>query len=48
MSILTSLHVEHGITLIMITHELRVARYCQRIIRIEDGLIKSEETVTNN
>jgi putative ABC transport system ATP-binding protein len=48
MSLLTSLHAIHGITLIMITHELRIARYCQRIIHIEDGLIKSEETVVPN
>jgi putative ABC transport system ATP-binding protein len=48
MSILTSLHTEHGITLVMITHELRIAHHCQRVIHIEDGLIKSEETVTQN
>ena len=48
MSILTHLHAEQGITLVMITHELRIARYCQRIIHIEDGLIKSEEKVTPN
>ena len=47
MSILTSLHAQQGITLVMITHELRIARHCQRIIHIEDGLIKSEEKVTH-
>jgi ABC-type lipoprotein export system ATPase subunit len=43
MAILTSLHQEQGITLVMITHEARIARYCQRIIHIEDGQIQSEE-----
>lgn len=45
MSILTSLHREQGITLIMITHEARIAHYCQRIIHIEDGQIQSEENL---
>jgi len=43
MAILTSLHKEQGITLVMITHEARIAHYCQRIIHIEDGQIQSEE-----
>ena len=45
MSILTSLHTEKGITLVMITHELNVARYCQRIIHFQDGQIVNEEKV---
>ena len=45
MTILTNLHKEQGITLVMITHESRIAHYCQRIIHIEDGLIQSEETL---
>ena len=45
MTILTNLHVEQGITLVMITHEARIARYCQRIIHIEDGQIQSEENL---
>ena len=45
MSILTSLHSEHGITLVMITHEANIARYCQRIIHIKDGEVVVEETV---
>lgn len=43
MEILTGLHKEKEITLIMITHESKIAHYCQRIIHIEDGLIESEE-----
>jgi len=45
MSILTSLHSEYGMTMIMITHDSRIANYCQRIIHIEDGQIKSEERI---
>jgi putative ABC transport system ATP-binding protein len=43
MSILTSLHVEKNITLIMITHDPNIAHYCQRIVHIQDGQIISEE-----
>jgi putative ABC transport system ATP-binding protein len=43
MSILTSLHDEQNITVVMITHDPNVASYCQRIIHIQDGQIESEE-----
>jgi len=43
MEILSNLHTEHNITLIMITHDPNIARYCQRIVHIQDGQIKSEE-----
>ncbi|OGO24728.1 MAG: macrolide ABC transporter ATP-binding protein [Chloroflexi bacterium RBG_16_51_9] len=43
--ILTSLHAEQGITLVMITHELNVARHCQRIIHFSDGQVVKEEKV---
>jgi putative ABC transport system ATP-binding protein len=43
MSILTKLHTEQNITLVMITHDPNVARYCQRIVHIEDGQVLSEE-----
>jgi putative ABC transport system ATP-binding protein len=43
MSILTSLHKEQNVTLVMITHDPNIARYCQRIVHIEDGLITREE-----
>ncbi len=43
MSILTNLHNEQNITLVMITHDPNVAHYCQRIIHIQDGQIISEE-----
>ncbi|MFH0914774.1 MAG: ABC transporter ATP-binding protein [Chloroflexota bacterium] len=44
-SILTSLHAEQGITLVVITHDLDVAHHCQRIIHISDGQIAREERV---
>ncbi|MBN1189239.1 MAG: ABC transporter ATP-binding protein [Dehalococcoidales bacterium] len=43
MSILVDLHSEQNITLVMITHDPNIARYCQRIVQIEDGQIVSEE-----
>jgi putative ABC transport system ATP-binding protein len=45
MSILTSLHTEQDITLVMITHEADIAHHCQRIIYLKDGRVISEETV---
>jgi putative ABC transport system ATP-binding protein len=45
MNVLTGLHAEQNITLVMITHDPNVARYCERIIHIEDGQVLSEEKV---
>lgn len=44
-SILTSLHAEHAITLVMVTHEDNIAHRCQRIIHLMDGQVTAEETV---
>ena len=44
-SILTRLHGEQGITLVMITHDANIAYHCQRIINIRDGQIVGEEKV---
>jgi putative ABC transport system ATP-binding protein len=43
MAILTGLHAEQHITLVMITHDPGVAHRCQRIIHLKDGGIESEE-----
>jgi putative ABC transport system ATP-binding protein len=43
MSILTDLHKEQNITLVMITHDPNTAHYCQRIIHVQDGLVLNEE-----
>jgi len=42
-SILTALHAEKGITLLMITHDANIAHHCQRIIHIKDGQVEAEE-----
>lgn len=42
-SILTSLHEEKGITLLMVTHDANIAQHCQRIIHVKDGEIIGEE-----
>jgi putative ABC transport system ATP-binding protein len=41
-TILTSLHAEQGITLVMITHDSGIAHYCQRTIFIRDGQVVTE------
>jgi len=38
-SILTSLHAEQGITVLMVTHDANIAHHCQRIIQLKDGEI---------
>jgi len=43
MNILSNLHAEQNITLIMITHDPNIAHYCQRVIHIQDGQIMREE-----
>jgi putative ABC transport system ATP-binding protein len=43
-SILTSLHAEQGITLLVVTHDASIARNCQRIIHLKDGEIIAEES----
>jgi len=44
-SILTTLHNEQGITLIIVTHETDIAHQCQRIIHLKDGQVVVEEAV---
>jgi putative ABC transport system ATP-binding protein len=44
-SILTTLHGEQGITLVVITHESNIAHQCQRIIHLKDGQVIAKERV---
>jgi putative ABC transport system ATP-binding protein len=44
-SILTTLHAEQGITLVVVTHETNIANNCQRIIHLKDGRVVAEEMV---
>jgi len=45
LSILTSLHNEQDITMVIITHDQNIAHHCQRIVHLKDGQVISEETV---
>jgi len=45
LSILTSLHNEQDITMVIITHDQNIAHHCQRIVHLKDGQVVSEETV---
>jgi putative ABC transport system ATP-binding protein len=41
LELLSELHAE-GLTLIMVTHDERVADHCQRIVRLADGCVESD------
>ena len=42
MELLRSLNVDHGITVLMVTHEPDMAAYARRIVRFVDGRIESD------
>jgi putative ABC transport system ATP-binding protein len=42
MNLLLSLNQEHGLTLVIVTHDPTIAAQTQRVIRLRDGLIESE------
>lgn len=44
MEIFTNLVREHGITVILVTHEQEVAEYADRVVRMRDGRIVSDST----
>jgi putative ABC transport system ATP-binding protein len=48
MELLTRLNTDHGITVILVTHENEVAAYAKRIITVRDGLIASDEPNRRN
>ncbi len=37
MDLLLQLHAEHGVTILIITHDVKIARQCERQLRINDG-----------
>ncbi len=47
MGILQRLNRERGITVILVTHDPRIAGYADRILHIFDGLIERDEAVAN-
>jgi putative ABC transport system ATP-binding protein len=34
-----------GMTVVMVTHELDIARYCRRVVIMRDGLVRSDEFI---
>jgi ABC-type lipoprotein export system ATPase subunit len=46
LSMLQELHAE-GRTVVVVTHDNRVAQHAERIIRIADGLVVSDERVAD-
>ena len=42
MDLLVSLNKEQGITVIMVTHEPKMARYADRVVKFVDGLVDSD------
>jgi putative ABC transport system ATP-binding protein len=42
MDLLVALNVEHGITVLMVTHEPDMAAYAKRVVHFVDGLIESD------
>jgi putative ABC transport system ATP-binding protein len=45
MGILQRLNAEQGMTIVMVTHELDIARYAQRMIVFKDGLVIEDRAV---
>jgi len=45
MAIFQPLNREHGITVILVTHELDIAQHARRIISMRDGVIEKDEQV---
>ncbi|MCC6489799.1 MAG: ABC transporter ATP-binding protein [Candidatus Hydrogenedentes bacterium] len=42
MELLTALNQEHGITIVMVTHEADMAKYAKRTIHFKDGLVEND------
>ena len=42
MDLLWKLNVDHGITVLMVTHEADMAAYAKRIVRFVDGVVESD------
>ncbi|MEK7612261.1 MAG: ABC transporter ATP-binding protein [Patescibacteria group bacterium] len=47
MEILESLH-DKGRTIILVTHETQTAEFANRIIKIKDGMVESDELIASN
>ena len=42
MELITALNVDHGITVLMVTHEADMAAYARRVVHFVDGRIDSD------
>jgi putative ABC transport system ATP-binding protein len=42
MRLITRLNLEHGITIVVVTHERDIAAYARRIMSFRDGKIESD------
>jgi putative ABC transport system ATP-binding protein len=47
MEILQRLNRDHGITVLLVTHETDIAEYAQRIVRFKDGRVVMDAPVPN-
>ena len=43
MSLLSSLNKDHGMTIVLVTHDEEIAAYARRHIRFRDGRIESDD-----
>lgn len=48
MLLLELLNREHGLTVVIITHEHEIGQHCQRIVRLIDGQVVKDEPVIKN
>jgi putative ABC transport system ATP-binding protein len=47
MRIFQELNEQRGITIVLVTHEQNIAEHTRRIVRLQDGLVVSDEPVQN-
>lgn len=47
MELLSRLNVEHGITVLMVTHEPDMAAYARRLVHFADGRLDSDASPTH-